>query len=92
MALDHALLDRVVVGPVVDQVPRAVGDVPRVVRRGALPQPVDELKLEALDLSAGSPGAIRGSGSAIVSFHIEVATSKRLRRVMGSIAAMRRVA
>src|SRR5579884_1218496 len=50
MALDHALLDGVLIGPVVDHVPSAVRDVPCVVGRRALPQPIDELKLEALDL------------------------------------------
>ena len=50
MALDHALLDRIVVFAVVDQIPGAVRDLAGVVGRRALPQPVDELQLERLDL------------------------------------------
>ncbi len=67
MALDDAPLDRIGVAPVVDQVPGAVRDLPRVLRRGALPQPVDERDLELSIWSAGSPGVIRGSGSPVAS-------------------------
>ena len=55
-------LTGVVVGAVVDQVPGPVGDVPSVVRRGALPQPVNELKLEALELiGRDRPGPSAGA-------------------------------
>ena len=82
MALDDAALDRIVVGTVVDEVPGAVGDLARGLGGGALPQTVDELSSKLWIWSAGSPGAIRGSGSPIVSFHIAVATSSRLRSVI----------
>src|SRR5947209_2451229 len=42
VALDDAPLDRVTVGTVVDEVPRPVGDLARVLGRGGLAEPVDE--------------------------------------------------
>ena len=82
VALDDPTLDRIAIGTVVHEVPGAVGDLARGLGRRALPQPIDELDLEALDLIGRVPGASRGSGSAIVSFHIAVATSSRLRSVI----------
>src|SRR5436305_3224615 len=56
VTLNHALLDRVVVGPVVDDVPGPVGDRLRGVRRGVVAKAVDELELEPLDLLGGVAG------------------------------------
>src|SRR3954447_21416027 len=50
VALDDAALDRILVAAVVDQVPGLVGDVARGLRRGLLPEHVDERQLEALQL------------------------------------------
>ena len=57
VALHHAPLDRVVVGPVVHEVPGAVGDLTRVLGRRRLPQPVDERQLELADLVGGLAGS-----------------------------------
>ena len=53
VALDHAALDRIVVGSVVHEIPGAVGDLARGLGRRALPQAIDERDLEALDLVGG---------------------------------------
>ena len=50
MAFDHAALDRIVVGAIVDQIPGAIGDLASVLAVGALPQAIDELQLEAPQL------------------------------------------
>ena len=60
VALDDAQLDRVVVGAIVHQVPGAIGDLARVLRGGQLPQAVDQLQLEALDLGGGVAGLHSG--------------------------------
>ena len=56
VALDDAALDRVLVVSVVHQVPGAVGDLARVLGVRALPQAIDELQLERLDLIGGVAG------------------------------------
>ncbi len=50
VALDDPLLDRIAVGAVMHEVPGAVGDLAGVLRRGRLPQPVDQQQLELLQL------------------------------------------
>ena len=59
MELDDALLDRVLIGPIMNQVPRAFGDLAGVVRVGILSQLLDQLNLEHLNLiyrvSLGKP-------------------------------------
>src|SRR5215216_6000587 len=50
VTFDDASFDRILVAAVVDQIPGLVGDVARGLRRGLLPQHVDELQLERLEL------------------------------------------
>src|SRR5688500_20201262 len=53
VALDHPALDRVVVGPGVDEVPRLVGHVARALWVGRAPWPSDWLDSNALRLCGG---------------------------------------
>src|SRR3954451_3992252 len=50
MALNDPLLDDILVGTVVNEVPRPVGDLAGRVGRRPLAQALDELQLEGLDL------------------------------------------
>ena len=79
VALHDAPLDRVLVGPVVNQVPGLVGDVARGLWGRLRAQHVHELQLERGQLLGRIAGSIRGRGSAVASFHIWVAMTSRLR-------------
>ncbi len=56
VAFDDPFLDLVRVEAVVDEVPRSIRYLPRILRRCALPEPVDQLQLKALELIGGLPG------------------------------------
>ena len=62
VALDDALLDQIRVGPVVHQVPGAVGDLTRGLGRRELPQPVDESSVRTA--RSASPGRRAASSAA----------------------------
>ena len=66
-----------------DQIPGAIGDLARVLGRRALPQAIDELELEALELVGGiARRQLRESLAASPRATCSVATRSRFRSVI----------
>ena len=85
--LDDAQADRIALRAIVHEIPRAVGDLARVLGRRRFPQAVDEQQLELLHLLLGRARRQSRQRFPVTSRHMPVATSRRLRRVTGSMSA-----